>query len=170
MLIFGVSRTLNRTLSRGLAAAALLTAHMSVTGAAAGEALVNVFATQGCAIGPSTYALARAEGFEARAVDALVEQAGKDPETVRTGDWLVLSRAACTIRPPHVKSKLTLDDPEIRKRITVVNEHAGEGSPGCFLNNDGLSQELMITRNWLPGRLWSYMIACREKRRDRAPS
>lgn len=36
MLIFGVSRTLNRTLLRALAAAALLTVHMSVTGAAAG--------------------------------------------------------------------------------------------------------------------------------------
>ncbi|OIS90526.1 hypothetical protein [Brucella cytisi] len=108
MLIFRVSRTLNRTLSRGLAAAALLTVQMSVTGAAAGEALVDFFATQGCVIGPSTYALARAEGFEARAIDALVEQAGKDPETVRTVDWLVLSRAACTIRPPLPRS--TRDD------------------------------------------------------------
>ncbi|GEM_PF-6759840 len=74
MLIFGVSRTLNRTLSRGLAAAALLTVHMSGTGAAAGEALVDFFAT-----GPSRLSKGHDCPFMMRNISSRVQRETMDP-------------------------------------------------------------------------------------------
>ncbi|MEO3999486.1 hypothetical protein [Mesorhizobium sp. CAU 1732] len=114
--------------------------------------IIDFFAGEGCAIGPTTRALAIEAGFEEEAIEALAQTARADPESVETGDWVVLSAASCKIRPPRVKSELRLDDPEIKSRISAIDLHADEGEPGCFLNADTLYEELMVTRGWLPDK------------------
>lgn len=114
--------------------------------------LVDFFAGEGCALGPTTRALAVEAGFEKAAIEALMQTARADPESVETGDWIVLSSASCKIRPPQVKSELRLDDPEIKSRISAIDLYADQGEPGCFLNADTLYEELMVTRGWLPDK------------------
>jgi hypothetical protein len=114
--------------------------------------LIEFFAGEGCAIGPSTRTLAMEAGFAKEAIDALAETARADPESVATGDWIVLSAASCKIHPPQVTSELRLGDPEIRSRVSAVDAYADEGEPGCFLNADNLYEELMVTRGWMPDK------------------
>ena len=115
---------------------------------AAESQITGFFAGQGCAIGPATRALATAEGFDSGSIDALIETARADPDSIETGGWLVMSSTLCKIRPPQVRSELRLSDPEIRSRITAIDEY--EDETGCFLHADNLYEELLATRGWPP--------------------
>ena len=112
--------------------------------------IAEFFAGQGCAIGPATRVLALAEGVDQRAIEALVETARADPDSIETGGWMVMPTALCEIRPPNVRSKLRLSDLEIQSRITAIDAY--EDEPGCFLHADGLYEELLTTRGWSSDR------------------
>lgn len=128
---------------------ALLT-FSTVAVSAAESQIAEFFAGQGCAIGPATRLLALAEGFDQRAIEALVETARADPDSIETGGWMVMSTALCEIRPPQVRSELRLSDLEIQSRTTAIDAY--EDEPGCFLHADGLYEELLTTRGWSPDR------------------
>lgn len=117
---------------------------------AAEPQIAEFFAGQGCAIGPATRVLAIVEGFDQGTIEALVETARADPDSMETGGWMVMSTALCKIRPPQVRSELRLGDPEIQSRITAIDAY--EDEPGCFLHADGLYKELLTTRGWSPDR------------------
>lgn len=122
----------------------------TVAVSAAGSQITEFFAGQGCAIGPATRVLALAEGFDKGAIEALVEKARADPDSIENGGWLMMSTALCEIRPTQVRSELRLSDLEIQSRITPIDAY--EDEPGCFLDADGLYEELLTTRGWSPDR------------------
>lgn len=138
-------------IARAWLASAVL-AMSSATAGAGDEALIDFLAGQGCAIGPTTRMLAIEAGFEEAAIEALAETASADPDSVQSGDWIVLSADSCEIRPPRVTSELRLDDPEIRSRISAVDAYTVEDERGCFLDTDNLYEELMATRGWQPDK------------------
>lgn len=143
----------NRKVRLPCAWAALTCVFLAFSAAAASAAesqIEEFFASQGCAIGPTTRALAIEEGFEPSAIDALLETARADPDSIEAGGWLVMSPDSCKIRPPQVRSELRLSDPEIQSRITAIDEY--EDEPGCFLHADNLYEELLATRGWLPDK------------------
>ncbi|WP_407352504.1 hypothetical protein [Luteimonas sp. R10] len=118
------------------------------TVAAQPASLLDFFAGQGCAIGPTTRNAALAVGYEPKAIDALTETARRNPNTVMTGGWLVLPSDVCEIRIPAVANELKLTDPEVRKSISAPDTYAADGDPGCFLDRERLFQELRRTRSW----------------------
>lgn len=113
---------------------------------------LDFFAGQGCAIGPSTRAAARQAGVDQAAIDALADQWRDDPETVVTGDWLVLPPQACTMTLPVVESALNLTDSEVQAAFSAADAYAGEDSPGCFLNGEKLRETTAVTRGWTADR------------------
>ncbi|UXN75990.1 hypothetical protein N8D56_25000 (plasmid) [Devosia sp. A8/3-2] len=131
----------------------VLLALSTAAASAAEPQLIEFFAKQGCAIGPTTRSLATAEGFDQASIDALIETARANPDSIETGGWLVMSSALCKIRPPQVRSELRLSDLEIQSRITAIDEHKDE--PGCFLHADKLYEELLATRGWSPDKAHS---------------
>ncbi|NOR63825.1 MAG: hypothetical protein GQ535_15215 [Rhodobacteraceae bacterium] len=112
------------------------------------EALIQFFAGQGCAIGPSTIVAARAAGFGEQDIDHLKEAAQADPGMIETGEWLVLSAEVCEIEMPRINSRLHIKDPEVAERFSAVDEYAAEGSHGCFLSVDYLLDHLALSRAW----------------------
>ena len=109
---------------------------------------LDFFARKGCAIGPSTRAAARQAGLDQAAIDALADKWRDDPETVATGDWLVLPPQACTMTLPVVESALKLTDPDVQAAFSAADAYAGEDSPGCFLDGDKLRETTAVTRGW----------------------
>lgn len=146
----GGSNRLGRSPRAWVLLACVLLTFLTVAVRAAESQIAEFFAGQGCAIGPATRVLARAEGFDQGAIEALVEKARADPDSIETGGWLVMSTALCEIRPPQVRSELRLSDPEIQSRITAIDAY--EDEPGCFLHADGLYEELLTSRGWSPDR------------------
>jgi hypothetical protein len=110
----------------------------------------DFFAGQGCAIGPGTYDAAIRSGFEPAAIDSLKEKARADEGTVVTGDWLVLSPQACTIRMPKIKSAIRLTDPEVVKATSARDAYAADGELGCFINGEQIYEGASVTRGWSP--------------------
>lgn len=117
------------------------------------EAL-DFFAGQGCAIGPSTIAAARQAGVAQAAIRALSREADSRPQTIRTGDWLVLPPGMCRMRMPEITSEISLDDPEVIASIGTIDEFAAEGIRGCFLDPEGLMDRLRTGRGWEAGRAY----------------
>ncbi|MDQ7775702.1 hypothetical protein [Paracoccus aminovorans] len=128
--------------------AAAVAALLALTPPVLADDLADFLATEGCAIGPATAARAEAAGLDRAVVDALGDRWRDDPETVLTGDWLVLPPAACTIKPPVVESALKLTDPDVRAAFSAVDAHANDGSPGCFLDQDRLLDTTAAARGW----------------------
>lgn len=126
---------------------------LSVPALAAAEekpaSIEDFFAGQGCAIGPQTYDAAIRAGFEPAAIDRLKENARADKGTLSTGDWLVLSPQACTIRIPKIKSAIRLGDPEVVKSTSAKDARSADGYPGCFLVGS-VYEEVIATRRWFP--------------------
>ncbi|SFB10972.1 hypothetical protein SAMN03159496_01919 [Rhizobium sp. NFR07] len=126
---------------------------LSVPALAAAEekpaSIEDFFAGQGCAIGPATYDAAIRAGFEPEAIDRLKEKARADEKTVITGDWLVLSPQACTIRIPKIESAIRLGDPEVVKSTSAKDAYSADGDPGCFLVGS-VYEEVITTRGWFP--------------------
>ncbi|MER0236670.1 hypothetical protein [Fulvimarina sp. MAC8] len=116
--------------------------------AAKGETLVEFFANQGCAVGPSTRLLARDAGFSDDAIEALLSKADGDDETVRTGGWIVLPPALCRIRPPEVRSEIRIDDPEVKALTTPMDVYSEFNETGCFLGGSPLMDRVQETRGW----------------------
>ncbi|HIP23732.1 MAG TPA: hypothetical protein EYG79_09100 [Rhodobacteraceae bacterium] len=112
------------------------------------EALIQFFAGQGCAIGPSTIIAARVDGFSPHEIDQLRDAVRSDPETIETGGWLVLSAEVCEIEMPRINNQLHVSDPEVAERISAVDAYAAEGSFGCFFHMDGIFEHLALTRGW----------------------
>lgn len=121
---------------------------LSMTGAAANEALADFVAAQGCAIGPATRALAGNAGFAEEAIDALAAQADGEAGTVRTGDWIVLPPSLCSIRPPEVRSEIGLGDPELKALTSRIDAYAESGERGCFIDGPALMERVQETRGW----------------------
>lgn len=111
------------------------------------EAL-DFFAGQGCAIGPSTIAAAGEAGIGRAAIRALTREADSRPNTIRTGDWLVLPPGMCRMRIPEITSEISLDDPEVIASISAIDEFAAEGIRGCFLDPEALRHRLRTGRGW----------------------
>ncbi|MBK4216447.1 hypothetical protein JJJ17_10965 [Paracoccus caeni] len=110
--------------------------------------LIDFLAGQGCAIGPSTRAAAITAGFTEEQIDGLAALAKPDPETIETGDWLVLPPSQCTIRVPVIDHALNLDDPDVALTFSDIDAHAADGDPGCFLDSDALRRGLRLSRGW----------------------
>ncbi len=126
----------------------VLVSSASAQGANQNEALIQFFAGQGCAIGPSTIIAARVDGFSPHEIDQLRDAARSDPDTIKTGGWLVLSAEVCEIELPRINNQLHVSDPEVAERISAVDAYAAEGSFGCFFHLDGLFEHLALTRGW----------------------
>lgn len=108
----------------------------------------DFFAAQGCAIGPSTIAAAIVNGIDHATIEGYAATARTDPNTVKTGNWLVLSPEACEIRPPVVTSEIRMSDPEVIQNLSAVDAYAKDGNAGCFLNGQGLVKTLETSRGW----------------------
>lgn len=117
------------------------------------EAL-DFFAGQGCAMGPSTIAAAGEAGIGRAAIRALTREADSRPDTIRTGDWLVLPPGMCRMRIPGITSEISLDDPEVIASIGAIDEFAAEGIRGCFLDPEALMDRLRTGRGWEAGRAY----------------
>lgn len=138
-----------------LATLAMITSLITVTPAQASsnsssssERIKVFFAGQGCAIGPTTIAAAVAHGIDPAAIEAYVVVARANPNTVKTGDWLVLSPKVCEIHPPNVTSEIRLSDPEVIQNLSAIDAYAKDGDIGCFLDGPGLSDAVKVSRNW----------------------
>lgn len=108
--------------------------------------LLEFFAGQGCAIGPTTRAAAIAAGYNAHEIDLLGARAWPDSGTIWTGGWLVLPPSICQIRLPEVNSLIQFSDPEVIASISAPD--ANEGEPGCYLSGAILQEQVQKTRNW----------------------
>lgn len=118
--------------------------------AAPGEdraALVDFFAGQGCAIGPSTREAAVAAGFAPEQIDALQDAEAGRAGAVSGGGWLVMAPDACTMRPPEIAGVLQLDDPDVVAAISAPDAYLDADSPGCFLDPN-LFEHLQLSRGW----------------------
>lgn len=109
--------------------------------------LVDFFAGQGCAIGPSTRAAAMEAGFGAEQIDALAQEESARDGAVSGGGWLVMAPEACTIRMPDIGGAVQLTDPEVAARISAPDAYLDEDSPGCFLDGP-LVEALQASRGW----------------------
>ncbi|KQN77601.1 hypothetical protein [Devosia sp. Leaf64] len=135
-------------MKRALFALCCLFAQIPGASAALAEDLDDFLVGQGCAIGPETTDLAVAAGFSADALSAVVTEAEDDPETFRTGDWIVLPPTLCVIAPPAVKSQIRIDDPEVVAVTSGIDDYAKFGERGCFLDGPGLPSTVQQTRGW----------------------
>lgn len=130
-----------------IAALCVSLAGHSVATAVESSTLEDFIADQGCAIGPSTRIWAAGAGFSNEDIDALVIRADSEADTVRTGDWIVLPPALCTIRPPNVRSQIAIDDPEVMEVTSAINAFAEWGEHGCFIGPE-LMDRVQETRDW----------------------
>lgn len=110
-------------------------------------AFVDFLSKHGCVIGPDTREAAIAEGFSADFIDAVARVERHISGSTATGDWLLLAPESCTIRPPEIDAELTLEDPDVQKAISEVDEHVADGYPGCFLHWDRLDA-VKNARGW----------------------
>ena len=110
------------------------------------NSLLEFFAGQGCAIGPTTRAAAIAAGYSSHEIDLLGARAWPDSGTVWTRGWLVLPPSICQIRLPEVNSLIQFSDPEVIASLSAPDAY--EGEPGCFLSGDILQEQVQKTRNW----------------------
>lgn len=110
--------------------------------------LADFLGPQGCAIGPPTRAAIETAGYGNEAIDALLAQASTDPQTVRTGEWIVLPPSICRIRPPDVPSEIRLTDPDVQAFTSAMDGYAASGFRGCFFTGLALRQALPFTRGW----------------------
>ncbi len=134
---------------RSVLFAVLLIAVSSSSGAAvAQEDLDRFLAAQGCAVGPMTGILADEAGLDRDALDAIVARATADPATVRTGDWAILPPSLCVIRPPEVKSRIDVEDPEVTASTSAIDAHAEFGALGCFLDGPAMLERIRASRGW----------------------
>lgn len=130
-----------------LAAVCLMVVATPGATATESKSFEHFMASQGCAIGPQTRTLAEHAGHTPDAIDALLTQAERADGTVHTGDWVVLPPSLCTIRPPDVRSRIRLDDPEVKEltsNLDAYNEYDGRG---CFIDGE-ISQRVQETRGW----------------------
>lgn len=112
------------------------------------KSLAEFLGSQGCAIGPSTRASAINSGYTTDAIDALVLKASADPQTLRTGKWIVLPSNICRIRPTDIPSEIRLTDPDVRSFISDIDDYASAGFHGCFLFGRTLLEVVKRTRGW----------------------
>ena len=112
------------------------------------DSLLEFFAGQGCAIGPTTRAAAIAAGYNAHEIDLLGARAWPDSGTVWTRGWLVLPPSICQIRVPEVNNLIQLSDPEVIASLSAPDAYTSQGEPGCFLSADILQEQVQKTRNW----------------------
>lgn len=142
---------LKARLCAGLAAALSLSLSLAPVCAGAaedGQPAASFFAAQGCAIGPSTIASAITQGISPADIEAYSQKVQGHPQTVKTGDWLVIAPELCEIRPPSVTSEIRLSDPEVTQNLSAIDAYAEEGAPGCYLDSSGLQNALMVSRRW----------------------
>lgn len=138
--------TLLALLAAPLAALAALA--QAQTPAPATPGALDFFAGQGCAIGPATLAAADRAGLDKAAVEALTATAAAHPDTVRTGDWLVMPPDLCRMRLPDITSEVSLTDPEVVASITPIDAYEADGGRGCFLQMEALMEALEAGRGW----------------------
>lgn len=129
-------------------AAVLLGASLGGSGVVWAGEVEDFLVGQGCAIGPGTLALAAKEGIPSGAIEAVLAEAEGDADVVRTGDWVVLPPRLCTIRPPVVKSRIGMSDPEVKAATSAIDAYAEFGDIGCFLEGPGLAERVQATRGW----------------------
>lgn len=111
------------------------------------EAL-DFFAAQGCAIGPATLAAAKQAEVPKADIRALTEAAAAHPDTIHTGDWLVMPPDLCRMRFPDITSEVAITDPEVVASLSPIDEHAFSGGWGCFLDQKALVERLRAGRGW----------------------
>lgn len=116
--------------------------------AAADNGIETFFASQGCAVGPSTIAAAISHGFDRSAIEDYVAGARAAAKTQKVGDWLVLARDVCEIRPPMVDSELKLSDPEVRQSLVDEDNETHDGYAGCVLDGSKLFEIVQSSRGW----------------------
>lgn len=129
-------------------AAFAVTALLALTSPALADDLTDFFATEGCAIGPATIPKAEAAGFDRAGIDALAEKWRNDPETVVTGDWLVLPPKVCTMKLPVIESELKLIDSDVQAAFSAPDAYLSDDSPGCFISLDELQKTTAAARGW----------------------
>ena len=131
-----------------IAALSLLVAGVTSAAGAQSATIADIMAAEGCAIGPQTEQRVSAAGLDVAALDAMVAEAEKDAQTVRTGEWIVLPPSLCKIRPPVVRSEIRLNDPEVVALTTAIDAYADLGDHGCFLDGDAIRERVQATRGW----------------------
>lgn len=110
-------------------------------------ALIEFFAGQGCAIGPSTRDAAIAAGFTAGDVDALAAAEAGREGAVASGDWLVMAPQICRMRLPEISGELSLSDADVAAAFSAPDAYLDQDSPGCFLTGP-LLDDLPAARGW----------------------
>ncbi|MBK1622066.1 hypothetical protein [Afifella marina] len=131
-----------------IAAISLVVAGAASAGGAQRATIADILAAEGCAIGPHTEQRVSAAGLDVAALDAMVADAEKDAQTVRTGGWIVLPTSLCKIRPPAVRSEIRLDDPEVVALTTAIDAYADLGDRGCFIDGPAIMERVQATRGW----------------------
>ncbi|MBN7809157.1 hypothetical protein JZX86_27945 [Agrobacterium rosae] len=135
-------------LNRGMLVSALIWLSLSAPGLADDKSLNEFMIDQGCALGPSTMSAAIAAKIDPSTITKLIADALADSKTAKTGEWLVLSKDKCEIRPPRIHSEIAIDDPEVVHSTSVVDAFIKDGFPGCFLDASSLRHKLRMSRGW----------------------
>lgn len=112
------------------------------------EPLADFMGPRGCAIGPPTRAFIVKAGYGNGAIEELISQAETDPQTVRTGEWIVLPPNLCRIQPPDVRSEIHIDDPDVKVITSRMDTYAKDGLRGCFLFGPTIMDVVQKTRGW----------------------
>lgn len=112
------------------------------------EPLADFLGPRGCAIGPPMRAVIKKAGYGTDAIDALIVRAASDPQTVRTGEWIVLPPSLCRIQPPDVRSEIHFDDPDLKVITSRMDTYAKDGLRGCFLFGPTIMDVVQKTRGW----------------------
>lgn len=118
------------------------------------RSLADFLGPQGCSIGPPTRALAEEAGFGNDEIDALIAQAASDPQTVRTGEWIVLPPSLCRIQPLDVRSEIRFDDPDVKVITSRTDTYDEAGLHGCFLFGPTIMDVVRKTRGWDKARAY----------------
>ncbi len=106
----------------------------------ADDDLMAFFEGQGCTIGAYSRALAVEAGYSSDEIAAFEEARIVEGQSTRQGDYLVMGAEICTIRLPDIKSRWSVDDPEIIAMAPFIDkdvEWASRTIPvdGCFFEN-----------------------------------
>jgi len=135
-----------KTFRLALVLGLLLSSHAANAGPT--DPLADFLGPEGCAIGPSTRALIEKAGYGNDTIEALIAQAAPDPQTVRTGEWIVLPPDLCLIQLPDVRSEIQFDDPDVKVITSRMDTYAKDGFRGCFLFGPTIMDVVQKTRGW----------------------
>ena len=103
---------------------------------AAGEAeLISFLRHEGCTIGPSVIAKAKARGFSQDALNRLAQEALDKGQAKQEGAWVVLDRSLCEMKLPIIQSDYSIGDAVFAPYIAVEDPEGDGAQQGCYLND-----------------------------------